>query len=32
MNELNYKTETRLADFENKSMVTQGETWLGGIN
>ena len=32
INELIYKTETRLTDFENKVMVTKGETRGGGIN
>ena len=32
INEIIYKTETRLTDFENKVMVTKGETRGGGIN
>ena len=30
-NQLIYKTN-RLMDFENKLIVTEGETWWGGIN
>ena len=27
-----FTRQKQIADFENKSMVTQGETWQGGIN